>query len=159
MDIDRIVGFAQQMRESMPADLQEAYEVLRQKESIVNQAYLEAKRIKDGADNEASAITKAAQKEYALKVDQTEITKAAHVKAQGITEEAIQESRGITQEAQEKAFRMLSEAEKETVGRREGADNYAREVLADLEEQMSEVLTQIRKGMDQLSIDIETRAA
>ena len=41
------------------------------------------------------------------------------------------------------------------MSRREGADHYAREVLFNLEEQLAEILGQVRKGIDALKLDVE----
>ena len=158
VDIDRLMSYANELRASVPAEMQEAEEVIRQKDSMINQASLEARRIKEAAAQEAAAITETAQREHLSKVDETEIVRAAEVKAEEIREEALQESRRITQEAQEKAFRMTNESEAHATRKREGADQYAREVLAHLEEELSVALGQVRRGMDRLSQDIEDRA-
>ena len=43
------------------------------------------------------------------------------------------------------------------MSKKEGADNYSKEVLFDLEERLSEILGQVRRGIDSLNIsDIKT---
>ena len=155
VDIDRMITLGDELRMSVPADMQEASEVIKMKESIINQAYLEAKRIRGVAEEEVSALTTAAQEEHASKVGESEILKAAELKGQEIREEAAYEAQQILQDAQRKAYRIINESDTATISRRDGADHYAREVLFNLEEQMSDVLGQVRRGIDALKLEIE----
>ena len=150
VDTDRLMALGEELRSSVPANMEEAKEILNQKESIINLAYLEAKRIKSAAEQEVSAITAAARHEHETKVDETEIVKAAEVKGQEIRDEAMAEAEQIVQEAQRRAYRILNEAETVANNRRDGADQYAREVLFSLEEQLAELLGRVRRGIDSL---------
>lgn len=153
VDIKRIEAIAEELRNSLPAHMQEANEVLRQKESMINQAYLESQRVKGSAEQEASAITEAARREHESKVSDSEITLAAEAKAQEVKEEAAIEAQQIVQDAQRKAHRTVNEAEETASGRRDGADHYSREVLFNLEERLSDVLGQVRRGLDSLVLE------
>lgn len=155
VDIDRMIALGDELRRAVPADIQEATEVISMKESIINQAYLEAKRIRSGAQEEATSLTSAANEEHASKVDDSEIIRAAELKGQEIREEAALEAQQILQDTQRKAYRLLSESEGSAMSRRDGADNYAREVLFNLEEQLAGVLGQVRSGIDALKLEIE----
>ena len=155
VDVDRLNSVVEQMSTSIPADILEAKEVLRQKESILNQIQLEAKRVKEEAVEEAEAITAAAQQEHATKIDETEITKNAEMKADETHQGALQEAQQIMQDAQRRAYRILEEADTEAAERRDGADQYTREKLFDLEERMSTLLGQVRRGIDSLGLEVE----
>ncbi len=155
VDIKRIEAIAEELRNSLPAHMQEANEVLRQKESMINQAYLEAQRVKGSAEQEASAINEAARREHESRVADSEITRAAEAKAQEVKEEAAIEAQQIAQDAQRKAHRIVNEAEETASGRRDGADQYSREVLFNLEERLSDVLGQVRRGLDSLVLESE----
>ena len=61
----------------------------------------------------------------------------------------------ILQDAQRKAYRILDDAEGASVTRRDGADHYAREVLFNLEEQLADILGQVRRGIDALKLEVE----
>ena len=150
VDIARLSVLGDELRTAVPADIQEAQEVLKQKDSIIKQAYLEAQRMKDGADQEAREITVAAQQEHHLKVDETEVVKVADAKSQEIKDEAMMESALILQDTQRRAYEVQTEAEAIAGTRRDGADAYAREVLCNLEEQLADSLGQIRRGIDAL---------
>jgi len=156
VDVDRLNSVVEQMSTSIPADILEAKEVLKQKESILNQTQLEANRIKDAAIDQAEAITVAANQEHAEKIDETEITRGAETKAEEIHQNALQEAQQVMQDAQRRAYKILEEADTEASVRRDGADQYAREKLFDLEERLSELLGQVRRGIDSLGLEVET---
>ncbi|MCH8206214.1 MAG: hypothetical protein IH956_04340 [Chloroflexi bacterium] len=150
VDTDRLSELGGELRAAVPANIQEAQEILKQKESIINQAYLEAQRIRNEADQEADEVKTVAQQEHHLKVDETEIVKAAEAKSQEIKDEAMMESALILQDTQRRAYEVQTEAEAIAANRRDGADAYAREVLCNLEEQLANSLGQVRKGIDAL---------
>jgi vacuolar-type H+-ATPase subunit H len=150
VDVGRLMALGQDWSGSVPAMVQEAKEILNQRDSIINQAYLEAQRIKGSAEQGAVDIAAAAEKEHIFKVDETEIVKAAEAKAQGTQDEAMMESSLILQDAQRKAYQIQEEAEATADSRRDGADRYTREVLFNLEEQLAEALGQVRRGIDSL---------
>jgi vacuolar-type H+-ATPase subunit H len=153
VDMDRLMALGEEFRASVPPSLQEAQEILKQRESIINQAYLEAQRIKTSAEQEAEVLTSSAHQEHMAKVDEAEVVKAAEAKASDFKEEAMLEAQQITQDAQRRAYRILNEAEGAASTRRDGSDHYAREVLFNLEEQLAEVLGQVRRGIDALRLE------
>ena len=132
VDVDRLNSVVEQMSTSIPADILEAKEVLKQKESILNQTQLEANRIKDEAIDQAEAITVAASQEHAEKVDETEITRGAETKAEETHQKALQEAQQVMKDAQRRANKIQEEADTAASVRRDGADQYAREKLFDL---------------------------
>lgn len=155
VDGDRLQSIADELRRSVPANMAEATEIVKQKESLLNLAYMEAERIKSSAQDEATKLTSAAREEHASRVGDSEVLRAAEARAEEIKEEAIYETQQIIQDAQRKAYRILNEAESAAISRRDGADNYAKEVLFNLEEQLAEVLGQVRRGIDALRIEVE----
>ncbi len=157
VDSERLTGVVAALQSSIPADIQEAKEILRQKESLLNQSQLEAKRIKEAAEREAQSVTSAAKQEQESKVEETEIVKEAHAKAQEVNQDALQESQQIIQDAQRRAYRIMDEAEAAAATRREGSDQYARETLFDLEERLSKLTGQVRRGIDALGAETEAK--
>ena len=130
-------------------------EILKQKESILNQAALEAQRIKTSAEQEAQVVTSAADETYETKVGESEVVRASEERADGIKDEAMTEAQQIIQDAQRRAYRIVDEAEAVAGTRREGADQYAREILFSLEERLAEVLGQVRRGIDTLNLEVD----
>ncbi len=157
VDVDRLAFVTEQLGKTIPADILEAKEILKQKESILNHTQLEARRIRDGAAGEAEQITSAAKEEHFNMVEETEVLRAANEKADEVNQGAMQEAQQIVQEAQRKAYRIIDEAEKIAVERREGADRYARETLFDLEARLSNILGEVRRGIDVLGVDSEAK--
>ena len=157
VDHDRLVKAGEQLRASIPSDIQEAREILKQQEGIINQSHLEARRIKESAAQESLALTNAAKEEQKSRVDETEIVKAAEVKAHEINQHALQEAEQIVQDAQRRAYRIAEEVEAVVESRREGANQYARETLFDLEERLASLLSQVRKGIDALGLEVEVK--
>ena len=154
IDIDRLDALGEELKVSIPAYIQEAEEILKQKESILNQAALEAQRIKTSAEQEAQVVTSAADETYETKVGESEVVKASEERADGIKDEAMTEAQQIVQDAQRRAYRIVDEAEAVAGTRREGADQYAREILFSLEERLAEVLGQVRRGIDALNLEV-----
>lgn len=152
---DRLLAIAEKLQRTVPANVAEAGEIVKQKESLLNLAFMEAERIKGAAAEESAALTSAARQDYETRVGTSEVTKAAESKAEEVKEEAMYESQQIVQDSQRKAYRILNEAESAAISRRDGADNYAKEVLFNLEEQLAEVLGQVRRGIDALRIEVE----
>jgi hypothetical protein len=150
VDGDQFTSVINNLRTVMPADVQEAREILRQKDSILNQAYLESQRVKSTVEEEVSAQMQAAQVEHQSKVDESEIVKVAERRSEEMREEAAGVAEEIIQDAQRRAYRIVAESDDIAASRREGADQYAGEILFSLEEQLSEVLGQIRRGIDTL---------
>ena len=159
IDIERMTTLGAELSLSVPAYIQEAEEILKQKESIINQAALEAQRIKSSAEQEAHSVTTAAEEVHQTKVDESEVVKTSEVKAEGIKDEAMVEGQQIVQDAQRRAYRIVDEAEAIAGSRREGADQYAREILFSLEERLAEVLGQVRRGIDALNLDVDVHEA
>lgn len=156
VEVESLMGLSEMVsRLQVSDDAQEASEVIRMKESIVNQAYLEAKRIRANAETEAEQLTAQASAEYESKVGDSAVLRKAEEKAQEMQEQAGYESQQILQDAQRKAYRLTSEAEAAAMARRDGADGYAREVLFNLEEQLADVLGQVRRGIDALNIETD----
>ena len=158
VDSDLFTRVINNLQTAMPADVQEAQEVLRQKDSILNQAYLEAQRVRATVEEEVSAHIAAATREHREKVSDSEVLRAAEAQGEKIREEAMSNAEDIVQDAQRRAYGIVSEAEDIAASRRDGADQYSREVLFSLEEQLSEVLGQIRRGIDTLKPSMDAPA-
>ena len=81
IDIEKLTMLAEAVQAAVPANIQEAEEVLRQKDSIINQAYLEAQRIKTSAEQESRDIIKESKTEHEQRVQETQVLKTAKVES------------------------------------------------------------------------------
>jgi F0F1-type ATP synthase membrane subunit b/b' len=151
--LERLIDMAEQADRSVPANMQESDEILKQKDSIISQAYLEAQRIKGVAEQQASSLTKSAEVEFNSRVSENEVLKEAGDQAEQMREKARQEANQIIDDAQRRAQRFMGESDIAAAMRREGADQYAREVLFSLESHLADVLGQVRRGIDSLRVD------
>ena len=160
VDADRIADLVSELRKTIPQDVLEADEVIKQRDSIINQAYLESKRLRDSAKQESSAITAAARSEHESMVAEAEVLRDAQEQAEKINDEAHRKAGEVLREARQEAVRIVGAAEATAKERREGADQYSREVLFSLEERLSQMLGQVRRGIDALGSDADplTRA-
>ena len=151
--LHRLITMAEQAGRAVPANIQESEEILKQKDSIISQAYLEAQRIKGAAEQQATSLTGSAEAEFNSRVNDTEVLRAAEEHAEEMREKARAEANQIIEDAQKRSHRFMGESDIAAAMRREGADQYAREVLFNLESHLADVLGQVRRGIDSLRVD------
>ena len=157
---------------NLPSEFDEAGMVTRQKEAIIDQADKEATRIRNYADEESSTMREIAKRDAATIISEAEekaekmlqetsiiesankrseqIITDAQSQSEQIITDAQSQSEQIITDAQSQSNLMLEESEKISTDRRNGADNYAKEVLYALEERISTILGQVRSGLDLL---------
>lgn len=133
---ERLTELVGQIRVAIPADIQEAQDLLEMRDNVLNQALSEAREIRKAAEEEARA-----------RVTQTEISREAQKKSEEIIEEA-----------QQKAQRILDEIDSQADARRTGADQYAHATLHKLERELTEVMNTIRNGIEVMDAEKETSA-
>ena len=133
---DKLTGLVDQIRSAVPEDIQEAQDLLLMRENLINQALLEARHIRNAAEDEAKS-----------RVSESEITK-----------EAEKRSEEIIEEAQRRAQRVLDETDIQATTRRAGADKYTQDTLLKLEEELSQILTTIRHGIEATEVEKEPSA-
>ena len=157
VDIKKLKSIYDALSQSIPEEILEASEVIKQKESIINQAYLEAKRTKEIAQQESASINDKARGEYDQKVSDSEVTRGAELKSEEIISEANAKATGIVQESQTEAGQIVDKAQTEATQRKDGADQYSKEVLFNIEERLSQVLGQVRRGIDALGDETQQK--
>ncbi len=127
---DQILELVDQMRLAVPRGMHEAKEVLDRREQVINQALSDAKRIKAAAESEART-----------RLDESELVRSAK-----------QRGEEVVQEAEAKGHQLMQRFQTELQNRRAGADEYAREVLTDIEQRVSDILKSIRSGLSAVSL-------
>ena len=161
VNLEKITAAITEIKNDMPTQMSEAEGVVRQKDAIIKQAELEARRIRAYADEEATTIRQLAeeqsntllttsQEEAHKMVQDTEITRVANEQATETDADAQRRAGKLIDDAETSVNGILKEAETSAVSRRKGADNYAREVLFTLEERIADTLGQVRGGIDLL---------
>ncbi|MBI2856580.1 MAG: hypothetical protein HYX93_07025 [Chloroflexi bacterium] len=133
---EKLAELVARIRSAIPVDIQEAQDLLQMRESLINQALTEARRIRSAAEEEARSL----------------------VKENEIAKEARKHSDELTTEAQRRAQRILDEAESQASSRRAGADEYAQIALQKLEEELTGLLETVRHGIEVLEVEREPSA-
>ena len=135
VNLEKLEELVDQMRVAVPKDIIEAEEVLQRREDILSQALVEARRIRATAESD-----------YRSRIDESELVKQAEEQAAKTVEEA-----------QQKAQRVLDMADADAKTRRASSDQYAQDVLYQLEQQIANILSTVRRGID--TLDVEQKAA
>jgi vacuolar-type H+-ATPase subunit H len=126
---DKLLKLVEQLRLAIPQDMRAAQEVIEKKDSILAQAQIEARRIRNEAEDD-----------YAAKLDQNEMLVTAR-----------RQSEDLLAEAEQKASRMVDHAEIESRRTRSDSDAYVIDSLKNLEREATQILGSVRKGIDSLS--------
>ena len=122
IDSEKLDFIYREIKEGLPSDLQEAKSIILQKESIINQAELQAKRLKEEAQQSAVEMDSAASQAHSERVSDSEVLREANTQSDSIKSAAATEAQNIVREAQRKAYSITSEAESYSTMQREGAD-------------------------------------
>ena len=157
----KISALINEMKKNLPDEITEAESVVRQKDAIIKQAEIEARRIRAYADEEATTIRQLAeeqsntllttsQEEAKKMIQDTEISRKANENAIEIESVANSRAGKVIDDAESRVNTILHDAGISAEERRNGADNYAREVLFTLEERIADTLGQVRGGIDLL---------
>ena len=157
----KISTLLNEMKKNLPDEITEAEGVVRQKDAIIKQSEIEARRIRAYADEEATTIRQLAeeqsntllttsQEEARKMIQDTEISRKANENAIEIESVANTRAGKLIDDAESRVNTILHDAGISAGERRKGADNYAREVLFTLEERIADTLGQVRGGIDLL---------
>lgn len=133
LEKEKLVDLVSKIRSAIPVDIQEAQELLQMRENLINQALLEARRIKSTADEEARTLIKESE----------------------ITKEAQKGSEEIAADTQRRAQHILDEADAQARDRRARADEYAQATLQGLEEELARLLDTVHHGIALLEVERE----
>ena len=78
VEIERLRLLSEELKSGLPSDVQEAQAIITQKESIIDQANLEADRIRSEAENVARNVNSDASLKHEERVSESEVLKEAH---------------------------------------------------------------------------------
>ena len=125
MDKKKIMELLDQLRLAIPQEMKLADEVLAQKDQIINNAMVEARRAKVKAEDE-----------FKEKLSQNELRKRAEE---------------ILREAEHRANKIIEQAQAEAQAKRTEADAYALRSLRAFERELNTLNGSVRKGIDLLA--------
>lgn len=134
MDRAKATELVDQLRLSVPKEVRAAEEVLAQKDHIINLAQTEARRTKSSAEDE-----------YRDRLNKHELVLQAEQRAMT-----------LLRDAEERARRMVEQAENQAQACRTEADAYALRSLRTLEQEVSNINSVVRRGIDVLSAPVSS---
>ena len=135
-DFGRLID---ELRESLPRELPEAQDVLKQRQRIMDEAQNRSNEIIQQAKNYMSKLT-----------DENLITKQAQEQANELVNQARKEAERIAREAEEIANEIIGKARKEAQELNSQAAQYADQVFELVESNLDQTLTTVRKGHSEL---------
>ncbi len=131
IDKTKVMELVDQLRLAIPQEYKAAQEVLAQKDQIINQAIIDARRTKARAEDD-----------YRERLDQNDIINKAQQRADQ-----------IISDAEERAQRLIHQSENTARSQISDADAYALHSLRNLERQLNSITASVRKGIDMLAPD------
>ncbi len=126
--IDRIYA-------SIPMAIQEAQKLLQRRDEIQIEAQEKAERIIADAQNEANRL-----------LSESDVLRQVNNEAEKIKEQVIAECEEIRKQAQEVAESIINRAVDEAARVKEGADVYAEDLLANLEQNLLKLQKEVKNG-------------
>ena len=126
LEKEKFTNLIQALKDSIPVDIQEAQDLLKMREDLINQSLQEGRKIKSVADEEAKS-----------RLSESEIVKEAEFVSQEILEKTKTQAQAI-----------LDETELQVINRKEEADLYAKSTLEKLEEELYTMINTIRHGIE-----------
>ena len=129
LDKNKVMELLDQLRLAIPQEILASDEVLNEKDHILNQALLDARRTKSQAEDE-----------YRERLDHHGISLMAEKRAEE-----------MMRQAEERAERIGRQSESQARSRRSEADAYALQSLRTLERELSALTGSVRKGIDLLA--------
>ena len=148
LDLDRMLELVDQMRLTIPQDIQDAQDIVSSKETFINQALLDARRIKAQSEEDSRQ-----------RVGESTIVQEAERQAEAILEDSKKRSDALLQDSQRKYHQLSQDAQTFGELRSTEADRYAQEVLVRLEEHLASVLRSVRTGLDSLEEEQKSKVA
>ena len=139
VDAGIILERIESIKHNLPTALAHSLEILQQKQAIIQQA-----------KNQAQQVLKSAQAEAERILQESTLLRQTELEASKIKFDAQQECEQLRQTTYEEIERWREMATIEYEEIQKDADNYAKTVLSDLEDNLSQMLTIVHNGRQQL---------
>ena len=129
LDQDKLLALVDQLRVAVPQGIREADQGLEKREAIINQALIEARKIRQMAGEEASRLVQEGQ----------------------IGHEAEGEASSMMARAEKEASDLINADTKEARRRLAESDQYALQALRQLDQDLEGIMTSVRRGIEWLA--------
>ena len=126
LEKEKLANLIQALKDAIPVDIQEAQDLLKMRENLINQALQEGRGIKSVADEEAKS----------------RLTESA------ILKEAESMSQEILEKTKTQAQDILADTETQVINKKAEADLYSKSTLEKLEEELYTMINTVRHGIE-----------
>ena len=126
LEKEKLANLIQALKDAIPVDIQEAQDLLKMRENLINQALQEGRGIKSVADEEAKS----------------RLTESAILKeAESMSQEILEKTKAQAQD-------ILADTETQMVNKKAEADLYSKSTLEKLEEELYTMINTVRHGIE-----------
>lgn len=153
IDEDRLLEQLDAMRLALPTVLQEALAIVQQKEAIFQDAEKYAQDIIASAEQRAVQILDESGLVRQAELEAAQTRQQLQQECEVLRDELLADMEQIRRQAQQEADDMRQMAIAECQDIQQGADDYADRVLSNMERQLTDMVTVIRNGRQQLHHD------
>jgi cell division septum initiation protein DivIVA len=150
VDEEQLLDHLDKIRLNLPGAFQDASELLRRQEEILQQAEQYAREVVEAAEKQATGILDEMGIVRQAKVEADRVRQQVQLDCEAAQEQTIAEIEQLQRQAQQELEAIRARAISEAEAIETGADEYADRVLRNIEQQFSEMLRVIRNGRQQL---------
>ena len=136
VDAEELAALVTELRERLPRDLEEAHQIVTERETILLEAEVSARDLLSEAEAEAERL-----------VRQHSITRQAEDRANRLLADAERRAEQELARARQEAASLTEVAAAEAQAQRAAADDYSLDVLRRLETQLVGFVASVRKGI------------
>jgi cell division septum initiation protein DivIVA len=150
IDEEKLLDHLDKIRLNLPGAFQNAADLLRRQEEILQQAEQYAREVVEAAEQQANGILDEMGIVRQAKVEADRVRQQVQLDCEAAQEQTIAEIEQLQLQAQQELEAMRARAIAEAEAIETGADEYADRVLRNIEQQFSDMLRVIRNGRQQL---------
>ncbi|MBE9228641.1 DivIVA domain-containing protein [Phormidium sp. LEGE 05292] len=150
VDEEQLLEQLDLVRLNLPAAFAEAETIVRHKDEIILAAEQYAQQVVEAAEQRAAQIMEESAVVRQAKSEAQQLWQTVQQECQSAQEQTLAEIESMYREAQEELQEIRAKAIAEAEAIQNGADDYADQVLSNIEQNIAEMLRIIRNGRQQL---------
>ena len=153
VDGDKLINQLDLIRISIPDSLEQALDILRQKQQIISEAQHYAQKIIENAQRRAAQILDETGIIQQAEMQGNQLRRQLQQECETLQRKTMTEVEQIRRKIQQEIGQMRQKAIAESEAIQNEADDYADAMLSRLEKQLGEMLKVVRNGRQQLNYD------
>jgi hypothetical protein len=150
VDEEQLLDQLDLVRINLPIAFQEAELIIRHKDDLLQEAELYAQEVIEAAEQRAAELLNDMGLIQQAKVEADQLRQQVLLDCEAIQQATVAEVEQIRYQAQEELAEMRASAMAECEEIQNGADDYADQVLDDIEHKLNDALRVVRNGRQQL---------